>query len=439
MKARCSDTTESGLSGHISGLQIFQPNTTTAESILSRVSHIHPSDIRGLSRLTVDAVTGITGLVEHTHHTLSRAPGIVSDGPEGRTRGIAGLVYRSINGVTGLVGGVLDLSFRQLVPLFGQPVSSPQRETALAALNGVLGDHLAATDSPLAISMSLRCNGRTLISDDTGLAASAPRPSPRLLITVHGLCMNDLHWNSAGDDRQISIPARLADALGHTRLDLHYNSGRSISANGRAFADLLETLTDQWPVAVEEIVILAHSMGGLVARSACHYAELAGHRWPRRLRRVVFIGTPHHGSPLERIGNRVERLLRVSPYSAPFSRLGRIRSAGIIDLRHGNLLDREPNGTDDGPERGQRQTAVKLPGHVVAHAIAGSLASNPSARHAGMLGDGLVPIDSALGRHEDPQRRLAIEPHHQTVFANTGHLQLLRQPAVYHTIRDWMA
>ena len=141
--------------------------------------------------------------------------------------------------------------------------------------------------------------------------------------------MNDLQWTRRGRDRG----AALAGELGWTPVHLHYNSGLHISSNGRAFAGLMETLLQQWPVPVREVAIIGHSSGGLVCRSAYQYGMVAGHRWPRRVRKLVFLGTPHHGSALERIGNLVTVGLGLSPYSAPLTRIAGIRSAGITDLR----------------------------------------------------------------------------------------------------------
>ena len=78
-------------------------------------------------------------------------------------------------------------------------------------------------------------------------------------------------------------------------------------------------------------------MGGLVARSASHQAA-AGAAWPRQLRDLVFLGTPHLGAPLERRGRGVD-LLSAPPHARALALLGRTRSAGITDLRHGALLD----------------------------------------------------------------------------------------------------
>ena len=105
----------------------------------------------------------------------------------------------------------------------------------------------------------------------------------------------------------------LADQLGYTAVHLHYNSGRHISINGREFAKQLETLLREWPVPVEELTILGHSLGGLLARSACHYGAQAGHGWLQSLKNIVFLGTPHHGAPLERGGNWLQVSVARSP------------------------------------------------------------------------------------------------------------------------------
>ena len=115
-----------------------------------------PSDLRGISLLAVEATTGMTDLVEAMHCNIARVPGLPAQRP---TRGITGLVYRSIRGVTRLVGGGLDAVLAPAVARLGDGGSPPGREALLAALNGVLGDHLAASGNPLAIPMRLRRDG----------------------------------------------------------------------------------------------------------------------------------------------------------------------------------------------------------------------------------------------------------------------------------------
>ncbi|HSF39865.1 MAG TPA: alpha/beta hydrolase, partial [Thermoanaerobaculia bacterium] len=340
-----------------------------------------------------------------------------------RTRGITGLVYRCIRGITRLVGGGIDAALTPFTPL-GEGSSSTGREAWLAALNGVLGDHLVTTGNPLAIPIRLRQGGEPL----------APSGGRRLLVLAHGLCMNDLQWNRKGHDHG----AALARDLGFTPVYLHYNSGLHISTNGHAFAGLIEDLVRQWPVPVEELVILGHSMGGLVARSACHSGKAAGHTWLRHLKKIVFLGTPHHGSALERGGNRVDSILGISRYTAPLGRLGKVRSAGITDLRHGNLLDEDWEGRDRFEESEDLRQPIPLPEGVQCYAMAAA-ARKAGSLKSRVLGDGLVPVNSALGRHEDPARILPIPESRQWIASDITHFDLLSRPEAYEKIREWLA
>ncbi len=397
---------------------------------------VRASDLRGYGRLAIEATIGITQLVENLHRNIQRTPGILAEPAQTPTKGITGLVYRTIRGVTRLVGGGIDVALAQLASLLGQPgESSGQREAVLAALNGVLGDHLAASVNPLAIPMLLRREGQALVLTADGLAAAIPKPLGKILLLVHGLCMNDLQWRRNAHDHG----AALAADGGYTPVYLHYNSGVHISSNGRAFAELIENLLPAWPAPVQDLVIIGHSMGGLVSRSACHYAQEAGHDWLRHLRKMIFLGTPHQGAPLERAGNWVDVILGKSPYTAAFARLGKIRSAGITDLRHGSVLDADWIDRDRFA-RGQRKPAcVPLPQGVQCYAIAASMAAKSSALRERILGDGLVPLPSALGQHDNPQRCLAIPKTRQWVGYRMNHLDLLDREEVYAKLRQWLA
>ena len=269
----------------------------------------HLSDLRGVSRLAIDATKGITDLVEAMHHNIIRIPGPLGKPATGSTRGITGLVYRSVRGVTGLVGHSIDRALATLVPLLGHVAPSPAREAIVAALNGVLGDHLAGSGNPLAIALCFRREGKPLVISRETLATAIPAATGKLLVLIHGLCLSDLQWNRQGHDHG----AALAHDLGYTPVYLHYNTGLHISTNGKALAEALEALVREWPAPLQELTILAHSMGGLIARSACHYGALAGHAWLRCLGHVVFLGTPHHGAPLERGGNKIDIAARRQP------------------------------------------------------------------------------------------------------------------------------
>jgi pimeloyl-ACP methyl ester carboxylesterase len=272
--------------------------TSSTPAALRTMPSLGSADLRGLSRLGIDAVVGVTDRVEAMHHTIASRAGIVGPGPGGRPSGVTGFVYRTVRGTTRLLGHGLDAVLAAAMPDTG--VSTPEREALVAALNGVWGDHLAETGNPLAIPMSLRIDGRPY-------EAALRAPTGRLLVLVHGLAMNDLQWTRRGHDHGRA----LARELGFTPVYLHYNSGLHVSQNGREFASLLDRLVADWPVPVDELAIVGHSMGGLVARSACHLG--AGRRWMRPLTKLVFLGTPHHGAPLERGGRLVDAAIGISP------------------------------------------------------------------------------------------------------------------------------
>ena len=400
-----------------------------------RNDHLHPADIRGASRLVIDAIVGIADVVEAMHVSIAHLPGARRPASPEPARGITGLVYRSVRTVTSGVGLVLDKALGSLVPPADNVRSSFGREAVLAAVNGVLGDYLAETGNALAIAMGLRRDGQPLELTRQALAASIPQPEPKLMVMVHGLCRNDLQWGER--DRLESF----ARDLGYTALFLHYNSGRHVSINGREFAALLEQLVVQWPVAVESLAIVAHSMGGLVTRSACHYAAAAAMKLPDDLHHLIFIATPHHGAPLERGGNWIDLILGANPYTAPLARLGKIRSAGITDLRYGNLVDEDWAGHDRFA-RGDRRTPIPLPPGVSCHVIAGTNGDAPDGLSGNLRGhlwgDGLVPLDSALGRHADPARNLGFPESRCWIAGNTGHLALLASDAAWEQIRQWL-
>lgn len=393
-------------------------------------------DLRGASRLVIDATANMAGLVEAMHATIAGLGGRLPGARRDRTRGITGLVYRCVGGVTVAVGGALELVLAPLAATTGQRPSVPGREATLGVLNGVLGDHLEATDNPLAIRMRLRHAGRPLELARAALHRALPDAGGRILLQVHGLCMNHLVWSRGGED----LCAATARRHGYTPLQLQYNSGRAIADNGRALAGLLEALVAEWPVPVRSLVLVGHSMGGLVARSAQHHAAGAGHAWTSSLAKMIFLGSPHHGAPLERAGNRLDLLLGLSPYTLPFTRLGRVRSAGITDLRHGSLVAEDWSGVDRYVHaHPPRRTPVPLPAGAACYTIAALRAAVDDGRTARLVGDGLVPLDSALGRHEDPRLVLDFPPEAQWVARGMGHLELLNRPEVYARVDRWLA
>ena len=393
----------------------------------------HGDDLVGASRLAVEATERVTEIVQEMHTTIAGGPALLGAPLAAPVGAATSLVYGSIRGVTRLVGKGVELALGTLTPLLGESTPGPERETFLAALNGVIGDHLAATNNPMAIEMRLRRAGEPLVLEKEALSGVFPDASRKVLVLVHGSSMSDLQWTRHGHDHGLALEPE----LGCTAVYVHYNSGLHVSTNGRALDALLERLVAAWPVDVGELVILGHSMGGLVARSACHYAEVRGDsRWRAALTKLVCLGTPHHGAPLERGGNLLQRLVGVSRYSAPLARLGKLRSAGVTDLRYGYVLDEHWSGRDRFAHHGDPRAEAALPAGVACYALAGSTSAEGSRRPAG---DGLVPVASALGRHEDSRLTLDFPEPQRWVAYGCDHFDLLDRPAVFAKLREWLS
>ncbi len=355
------------------------------------------AELRGLAQLATHATLGVTNIVEALHHTIAAPWTLFSKKPERRMGGVPGFVYKTVRGSTRAIGGGAALGLRAL-----QGAATAERETSAAklafisALNGVVGDHLVVTKNPLAIPM------QWLPHKDF------PATGAKLIVLIHGLCMNDHQWLREGHDHG---PA-LANALGATPIYIRYNTGLAITENGAQFSELLEKLVATWPQPIKEITIVGHSMGGLVTRAAWAQGARA---WHAKLKNIIFLGTPHAGAPLERGGHWIDMLLRAVPYSAPFVRLTTLRSAGITDLREGNL-------------------AAALPEGVKCYAVAGSLGKTKGSALEKFAGDGLVPVTSALGGGA-----LKFPAARTYVAQGAGHLDLLSDVGVANKMIAWLA
>lgn len=397
------------------------------------------SELRGALQLAAQATRGVAGIVEGVHQSVWRTLGAGRSDPTARTRGLTGLVYRGIHGVSQVVERGADRALLKLQSRLDHDHDahhpSPQRAALLSVLNGVLGDHLLDSDNPLAIPMSLRFRGNRI---DANPALRIPAPRRHIVLLIHGLCMNDLQWRGERQGEVVDHGETLAAALDATPLHLRYNTGRHISQNGRELSAQLEQLIAHWPVPVERITIVAHSMGGLVARSACHYGEAASMRWRERVRHLVFLGVPHQGAPLERAGQWVDQVLGRSLYTAPFAKLGQMRSAGITDLRHGYVRDEDWQDADRFASANDPRPTLPLPADVACFSVAATLAKQRSRLAERLVGDGLVPLHSALGQHDDDTRDLGLHRHPHWISHGTGHIELLHQAAVGEQIVRWM-
>ncbi|MEE4659316.1 MAG: hypothetical protein V2J89_02540, partial [Halieaceae bacterium] len=229
--------------------------------------------LRGGTRLVFDTVEGITTRVERMHEAIAAPPLPGLWRRPGAHGLIASSVYASIRGVTGLLREAVDAGYG-LVPHSTDDAGVPAAEIrAVSALNGAIGDYLEAQGNPLALPMTLLHDGRALSLDAPVVPRSAV--SPRLVVFVHGLGMSELNWQARGT----GIGDALQEGLGLCPLYLRYNTGRHISTNGQQLAAMLDGLWASWPVPVESLSLVGHSMGGLVIRSACWYAERANMPW----------------------------------------------------------------------------------------------------------------------------------------------------------------
>jgi len=397
------------------------------------------SDVRGIVQLATQATSGITHIVEGVHQSVWSTMGFPGGKAPGKTRGITGLVYKTIHDVTRLTGKGADTMMASLQQLFESAESTtpgtPRREAFLAVLNGVMGDRLAEDNSPFAIPMSLRYRGETLNWQPPLPPADT---SNKVLLLIHGLCMDDLQQHGRRANNTAEHGEALASVLGYSPVYLRYNSGLHISQNGQELSDQLEQLVTCWPRSIDDLSVIAHSMGGLLIRSALHSATQDGLHWPKRIGNIVFLGTPHHGAPLERAGNWLDVMLGATPYTKPFTALGQLRSAGITDLRHGNVQHEDWHGHDRFHLKPDTRRLTPLPETVGCHTVAATLAENSGALADHLVGDGVVPLRSALGQHKEAQRSLSFTKSSQFIAYRTNHMDLLNSPEVLDQIVHWL-
>lgn len=365
----------------------------------------------GLSQLVLRSGEGITELAAELHAAIVRgalmfAAPVVPDS-------IAAplpyrIVARSFSGLAGLASAL---------PRGGDDAVAPEPwRRFVSALNGVVGDKLAEWNNALAIPM------RVCDADGAALDAADWRAAARTgaVLFVHGLCASELEWHTPSHRALVSD----LEAAGYGVGWLRYNSGRAIADNGGELADLLEAQFGHDEPA-PELVLIGHSMGGLVVRSACQWAAVRNHTWLRRLTHAAYLGAPHHGAPFERAGNVANAVLGRTAYSAPFMRLGNIRSRGIKDLRFGCIA----------PDADGRRSSVPLPGHVRHLLVAASL--KPPAG-ATWIGDGLVPVHSALGQHLDSALSLTAPQLQREHLSALGHVALMSDQRTCAVLRAWL-
>lgn len=393
-----------------------------------------PSELQGIARLVTEATIGITDLVEAMHRRIVHPPFLPSTPIQHAITNIAGVTYKTIRSSTKFVGNGADKALERFASVFGNSKPTDKKEAISAVLNGVIGDYLEKTENPLQITMQFRKQGKPLTLDAESLKDAYPAINGNILLLIHGSCMNDIQWTRNKHNHGLI----LAEERNKTPLFLHYNSGLHISTNGQSLNNLIEELVRNWPVPVEELMVIGHSMGGLVSRSAVYYGQQQKKTWVKLLRKIVFLGTPHHGAPMEKMGNYVDVVLEAVPYAKPFARLGKIRSAGVTDLRYGNLLDTDWQDTDRFKMQGDPRQSVPLPKKIVCYSIAATASKKTTSVSPRLRGDTMVSVKSALGKHSDPEKKLQFKKENTWIAHETTHIDLLSSSEIYSKIKSWL-
>ena len=411
---------------------------------------------RGLKSLVHDAIDATSELVELGHESTARnvtgvtdrlpplrTPARVVDGVRRLgTRGVLGtikLVNRTVEAVSDVA---LDAVERRLDDEPGVVDALPMRsdttssgawiaDAALGLVNAAVGDHLGARANGLDLDMAFRIGDRYVALDRETIEAQLDPPSKKVALFVHGLGTTEWSWCLEAEayhgDPSISFGVLMARDLGYTPVFLRYNTGRRVSQSGRRLAELLERFVEAYPVEIDDLTILGHSMGGLVARSACHYGVEAGYAWPARVRRVFYLGTPHQGAPLAKLGHAMTDMLDTVdlPGTKIVARILANRSDGIKDLSLGSVVDEDwlsasPDVASDAP---------LLP-HASHFFVSATITEDPGHAVGRLIGDLLVRVPSADGPRQR-ETHFAIETRR---YGGVMHHQLQNHPAVYAQI-----
>ena len=407
--------------------------------------------IRGLKDLFVSAVNGGTTTVEEMHAAIARRPfealelvpvtGIPAAAVRMLHDGIAGSVYWGLRSMMELAGGAADWALTLEQSAEEKPLPATL-DLAISALNGLVGDHLERNGNGLRTRMEFRHEGRSVALDAETLRRTYPGAGPKLAVFVHGLACNEQVWRFYSEelygDRETTYGSLLEQDLGYTPLYLRYNSGLHVSENGALLAEKMEELVRAWPVAVEEIVLVGHSMGGLVARSACHDGKQRRNGWIGSVRHIFCLGTPHLGAPLEKLGNVMGWALNVSDLTRPIANIVNGRSDGIKDLRFGYLVEEDWRGRDTDALLEDNRHDIPFLDSAAHYFVAATVTESPRDPRGFILGDLLVRFPSALGRGVQPARRVSFRAANKSHLGMTTHLRLLNHPAVYDQIRFWL-
>lgn len=385
-----------------------------------------PGVLDALSLLAEVTDQVVVGSVRDTHrawadraHGLTRrlaGPGAAV--PEALHRGIAGAVYGGIG--LGLKAAGAGLDRAAGAGLGGRLEATPRGRFVNSAVNGLIGDRLLRERPQLAIAMAVRQDGADVLPEREHLERAFPAAGGELVVFLHGLCENESYWRLHRDRTGITYGEALEEE-GWAALYLRANTGLSLRENGVALASLMARLVDEWPVPVTRIVLVGHSLGGLVIRAAGAVSaepSPTGADWNALVSDVVTLGTPHLGAPIAWGIGHGSRGLALLPETAPFGRILDWRSVGVHDLVVGLAEDVPPL-----PHARYRLVCATLSGserHPVGHVV----------------GDLLVRPRSAYGT--DRRGRELFPGADRLHVGHTDHFGLLNHPDILAALRTWL-
>ena len=388
----------------------------------------------------------VVGVVEGMHRAvLARAYGFAGAGGRAPRRAHEGFttgIYASVRGI----GALVAHGSSQVLAARTNPQVEAEEDRAgaqwLAALCSVFGDHLENANSTLAAPMSVRHGGGPVALTSASFARAFPHATSGIALFIHGLGMTEHAWGpttapsrgEAGSRDGRGYAERLATDLGLTPVYVRYNTGLHISTNGHLLAGLVDLVVRHWPTPVTRLVLFGHSMGGLVARSACHSGHSAGADWVPLVSDLVTLGSPHHGAPLEHLATIAAGALRVAPESRPLADLLDRRSAGIKDLRFGYVTDQAWRQAPTDALRDESDDVPLLPTSRH-HFLAGTICRRTDSWMADLIGDLVVLPASATGRKATARRRPFPAVAGNRV-AGVHHRALLNSPDVYRVLRN---
>jgi pimeloyl-ACP methyl ester carboxylesterase len=398
-------------------------------------------EIRSLADLAGEGSRILTTLVRDTHSGISRrvfdSIGPVSKPVEVIHNTTAAATYYAVDrALRAALHGAGELAAEARGSDEDETVEShPKVAGVIAALNGIYGDELTNRGNGFALTMRIRRHGKPVAMNAASVSKAFPEATGRIAVFVHGWCMTEGSWWRSPRDGESTRPygARLRSDLGFTPVYLRYNTGLHISDNGKALAAVMDQLQALWPVPVEEIALVGHSMGGLVVRSACHYGTQQQHGWPDAVRHVVCLGSPHLGADLEKGVNAASWALAQLPETQALASFLNARSSGTKDLRYGALLDEDWSECD--PDEFLRDRCHEVP--FLPGAVYHFVATSAGPRAVGVvLGDHLVRPRSASG--VGGSRRVPFEPAHGLTLTGLHHFDLLNHAAIYSKLHDWL-